>query len=305
MENKLIVFNNLRVGNFIGTKIKHDENLFLSNDGKVKDFIDKYYKYLDSCEEDDILKLFELTGIIIGHEYIDKNTFKRIYFTSNGPYSYDYEEMENKPKAYNNHLVMETYVDNLEVFKTCITVQKDIIYKFKNKVVQNTDIDRFNIYIKNLRERIEYLKEKKYLFPNSEKIKDILLDSLNNVISLMNNGDLYINNLLYTTGVKYIFDFNDTDIKLIFENNLIEEYSNHYNGLFSDKCDKVLYDDNFLAILKENKLELYVIVEISCLKMVHLHFTDVDNIEYEMDNKNLVIIKGNEKIKLALFSIMV
>ena len=141
--------------------------------------------------------------------------------------------------------------------------------------------------------------------PNKGIIKDILLDSLNNVISLMNNGDLYVNNLLYTKGVKYIFDFNDTDIKFIFEDNLVEEYSNHYNGLFSNKCNKVLYDDNFLATLKNNELKLYVIVEISCLRMVYLCFTDVDNIEYDVENRDLVIMKENEKIRLALSSIMI
>ena len=179
------------------------------------------------------------------------------------------------------------------------------MYNCTNKRSENTDINRFNIYIKNVQKRIEYLKEKKYLFPNSEKIKDILLDSLNNVISLMNNGDLYINDLLYTEGVKYIFDFNDTDIKFIFENNLVEEYSNHYNGLLSNKCDKVLYDDNFLAILKENELKIYVITEVSYLQMIYLHFKEVDNIEYSSDSMELIIVKKNEEVKLALNSIMV
>ena len=147
----------------------------------------------------------------------------------------------------------------MSLIRQCVDVVIKIISLIlKNKKEHNTDINRFNIYIKNTQERIEYLKEEGYLLPNKGIIKDILLDSLNNVISLMNNVDLYVNNLLYTKGVKYIFDFNDTDIKFIFEDNLVEEYSNHYNGLFSNKCNKVLYDDNFLATLKDNELKLYV-----------------------------------------------
>ena len=48
-----------------------------------------------------------------------------------------------------------------------------------------------------------------------------------------------------------------------------------------------------------------LIVEISCLRMVHLCFTDVDNIEYDVENRDLVIMKENEKIRLALSSIMI
>ena len=69
---------------------------------------------------------------------------------------------------------------------------------FKKKEVADVDGHKWNLALLDTKERIKYLKENNYIFPNNKKIKDILLDPLNNVLSLTDNGDLYINDYLYT-----------------------------------------------------------------------------------------------------------
>lgn len=309
MKRKIIVENNLRVGRFIDTEIKHDEDLILSKDKKVKEFLNKYSKYLNSCEEEDMLEFFKLTGLLIGHMYVERGTYIKIYFSLNGPYSYDYEKMNNKPNAYNNHLIIETYVDRIDVWKSCITADKKSIYQLKEKEEIDVDKYKWELSMLNTKERIEYLRKNNYLLPNKNNIKDILLDPLNNVLSLTNRGHLYINNYLYAKNVKYIFEFNSTDIKFVYNDNVIEEYSNHYNGLISDKYDKALYNENFMAILKDGELIIYLILELNNNHSMYLRFLNVDDIEYKKEKANLIsqflIIKKNcDEIKLPLSSIM-
>lgn len=304
MKDKIVVSNNIRVGNVIGTKLEHDEDLLISKDLKVKEFINKYSKYLNSCEEEDMLELFKLTGLLLGHEYIEKDTFKRIYFSLNGPYSYDYEKMKNKINAYNNHLIIETYVDSLEVCECGIIANKDNIYQFKNKEEIDVDAHKWNLSMLNTKERIDYLKENNYLLPNRTDINNILLDPFNNVLSLTNNGCLYINDCLYSKGVDLIFELNSMDIKFVYQNRIVEEYSNHYNGLISKQYDKVLYDENFLATLENGLLCIYVYLELEYNKSLYMRFDNITDIKYNKDSNELIIIKNKEEILFSLFSIM-
>lgn len=309
MKDKIIVQNNIRVGNFINTQVEHNEDLLSNNSPKIKDFLNNYSKYLYSCEEDDMLVFFKLTGLLIGHEIIEKGTFKRIYFSLKGPYSYDYIEVDLKPNAYNNHLIIETYVDNLEVYKNNIIANNNIIYRFKMKNEIENSKHKYMINNMNIKEQINYLKENNYFLPNTNDIKKILIDPFDNIISLTNNGCLYINEYLYSEGVDYIFELNATDIKFIYKNRFIEEYSNHYNGLISKKYDKILYDENFLAILKDGELILYLMLELDCNQSMHLRFKGVDDIECtkkgnSLWDRYLIIKKGHNEIKLLLGSIM-
>lgn len=309
MINKIIVQNNLRVGKFIGLKLEYDEDLLLNNDIKVKNFINKYSTYLNSCEEEDMLAFFKLTGLLICHEYVEKDSFKRIYFSLNGPYSYDYEELKNKPNAYNNHLIIETHVNNLKIWKSSITANKDTIYQLKNKAEIDVNKHKWNLSTMNIKERIDYLKKNSYLLPNKKDIKDILVDPFNNILSLTDSGYLYINDYLYANDVNYMFELNSTDIKFIYKNNVIEDYSNHFNGLISKQYDKVLYDDNFIAMLENGELIIFLILELNYDKSMYFRFIDVDDIAYKKNddtlmNQFLIIKKNCEEIKLPLKSIM-
>lgn len=304
MKDKIVVYNNLRVGNVIGAKLEHDEDLLISKDLKVKEFINKYLKYFNSCEEDDMLEFFKLTGLLIGHEYIEKGTFKRIYFSLNGVYSWDFDKLENKANSYNHHLIIETYVDNLEVWKSSITANKKDIYHFKTKEVIDVDEHKWNLSMLNTKERIEYFKDNNYLLPDCKDIKDILLDSFNNVLSLTKNGCLYLNDYLYSKGVEYIFELNSTDIKLIYKNMIVEDYSSHCNSLMCNKYDKVLYDDSFLATLENHMLCIYLYLDLEYNKSIYFRFDDVDDISYLKESQSLVIIKNEEKISFSLPSVM-
>lgn len=304
MKDKIVVYNNIRVGNVIGTKLEHDEDLFVSKDLKVKEFINKYLKYLNSCEEDDMLEFFKLTGLLIGHEYVEKGTFKRIHFSLNGVYSWNFDKLEDKVNAYNQHLIIETYVDNLEVCKSSITANKKDIYYFKTKEVIDIDGHKWNLSMLNTKERIEYLKGNNYLLPDCNDIKDILLDPFNNVLSLTKNGNLYLNDYLYSNGVEYIFELNSTDIKLIYKNMIVEDYSSHCNGLICKKYNKVLYDVSFLATLENYMLCIYLYLDLEYNRSVYFRFDGVDDICYLKESQSLIIIKNEEKINLCLPSIM-
>lgn len=306
MKNKIIVRNNLRLGDFIKTDLKYDEDLLLSNDDKVKEFLNKYSKFLNSCEEKDIEEFFKLTGLYMTHEYIETNEYKNIYFTLNGPYTSCYEYKNSKIKAYNHHLIVVTYVDSLEVFKLSITANKETIYTFKDKEEINVDEHKWNLSTFNdLSRKINYLKEHNYTLPNQSDINSILLDPFNNVLTLTNKGDLYINEYLYSKNVIYMFELNDTDIKLIYNDMIVEEYSSSCDGLLCKKYDKILFDENYMATLCDNVLLIYLILELGYNKSIYLRFMEVDDIECNKDGDYSLIIKKNkEKIRFPLYSAM-
>jgi hypothetical protein len=317
MKDKIIVKNNLRVSNFIGTNIEHDEDLSTSVNVKVIDFLNKYSKYLNSCEEKDLWDFFEITGLFIGHIYIENNSYKRIYFSSNGTCSFDYD-IDNI-KAFNNHIIIETYVDNLEIWKTSITADKKEIYKFKTKKIVDIDNHKWNLAMLNTEERVAYLKENNYLFPNNKRIKDILLDPFNNVLSLTIECNLYINNILYSKNVDYIFELNSKKIIFIYKDNIVEEYVDSSESLIVEKCDKVLYNENFLATIKdkvvygkngikikekEKMLSLYIYLDFEYNRSIYMRFDGVTDMKYDKNKKKLILIRNSEEISFPLHTLM-
>jgi hypothetical protein len=318
MIDKIIIKNNLRVSKFIGTNLEHDEDLLLSKDTKVIEFLNKYFKYLNSCEEKDLWDFFKLTGLFIGHVYIEKKDYKRIYFSCNGPYSYDYDI--NNIKAFNNHIIIETYTDNLEILKTSIMADKKEIYKLKDKKVVDVDNHKWKLAMLNTKERVAYLKENNYLFPSDKEIKDILLDPFNNVLSLTTLGDLYINNILYSKKVDFIFELNSKNLMFIYKDNVVEEYVNEMESLITKKYDKVLYNENFLATLgdkvvynekkiavkeKEKALSLYTYLDLEYNRSIYMRFCGVTDIKYDKNKNELTLIRNNEEISFPLFSVMI
>lgn len=304
MIDKIIVNNNVRVGKFIGTTIKHQEDILLNNNIKIKEFIKKYYNYLNSCKEKDIIQFFKLTGLILKHEYIEKDSYKRISFSSNGVYSWDFDKLENKPYSYNYHFIIETYVDTLEVCEDKIIANGEEIYSFEDIQKRDVNSSKWDLSTLNIDERIEYLKKKNYILPNANNVKDILLDPFDNVLTLEKNGNMYVNDYLYCTGVEYIFELNSTDLKIIYKNMEIEDYSSHLNGITYEKYKKVLYNDNFLATIKNELLTIYLCLSLGYNKSVYLNFDQVTDIRYIDDSNVLVIIKDKKEILLPLDSVM-
>jgi hypothetical protein len=299
MQDKIIVRNNLRVSDFIGTNLERDEDLLLSSDSKVIDFLNKYSKYLNSCEEKDLWDFFKLTGLFIGHVYIETKEFNRIYFSCNGPYSKFYD-IDNV-KAFNNHIIIETYVDNLEVWKTSITADKKEIYKFKVKEKIDVDNHKWKLAMLNTKERVAYLKENNYLFPNDKEIKNILLDPLNNVLSLTIDGELYINNILYSMKVDFIFELNSKDLMFIYTNNVVEQYVDDFECLITKKYDKVVYNENVLATLEDKTLCIYYYLVEEYNRSIYMRLDEVDDIKLE-ENELIIIKKG--EIRFSLSSII-
>lgn len=305
MISKIIVKNNIRVGKFIGRLVNYDEDLLLNTSIEVKNFIRKNFDYLNSCQEKDMLKFFKLTGLLLGHQYIEKGSLNRIYFSLKGAYSRDYNQLKNKPDAYNHHLIIETYVDSLEVCNNKIIADGKEIYQVKNIKEVDVNVDKWNLSMLDTKERIKYLKEKDYLLPDIKDIKNILLDPLGNVLSLARNGNMYINDYLYCNEVNYIFELNSKDIKIIYKNHIVEDYSSNCSGLICNWYNKVLYNEDFLSTLKDGILCIYLYLKLGYNKSIYLIFDQVTDIKYIKKTNVLVISKDNKDIFFPLDSVMI
>lgn len=304
MINKIIVDNNIRVGRFIGIEIKHQEDILLNNNIKVKEFIKKYYNYLNSFKEKDMTQFFKLTGLILEHEYIEKNSYNRISFSSNGVYSWNFDKLENKPYSCNHHIIIETYVDTLEVYDDKIIANGEEIYTFEDIQKRDVNSSKWDLSMLSTDERIKYLKKKDYILPNVNNIKYILLDPFDNVLTLEKSGNMYINDYLYCTGVEYIFELNSMDLKIIYKNMKVEDYSSHFASITYEKYKKVLYSEKFLATLKDELLTIYLCLSLGYNKSIYLVFDQVTDIRYIDESNTLVIIKDEKEIQLPLDSVM-
>ena len=76
------------------------------------------------------------------------------------------------------------------------------------------------------------------------------------------------------------------------------------NGITYEKYKKVLYNDNFLATLKNGLLTIYLCLSLGYNKSVYLNFDQVTDIRYIDDSNVLVIIKDKKEILLPLDSVM-
>jgi hypothetical protein len=105
----------------------------------------------------------------------------------------------------------------------------------------------------------------------------------------------------------------------IYKDNVVEEYVDDSESLIIEKCDKVLYDENFLAIIKdkvvynengmaikenEKTLCLYAYLDLGYNRSIYLRIDAVTDIKYNKKLNELIIYKNKEKIKLPLHAIM-
>jgi hypothetical protein len=153
----------------------------------------------------------------------------------------------------------------------------------------------------NTKERVAYLKENNYLFSNDKKIKNILLDPLNNVLSLTIDGELYINNILYSMKVDFIFELNSKDLMFIYTNNVVEQYVDDFECLITKKYDKVVYNENVLATLEDKTLCIYYYLVEEYNRSIYMRLDEVDDIKLE-ENELIIIKKG--EIRFSLSSII-
>ena len=64
MINKIIVVNQKRVSNNIGTKVKYGEDLLKSNNKKINKFINEYNNLIFSTNIEDIKRFYDKTRLV-------------------------------------------------------------------------------------------------------------------------------------------------------------------------------------------------------------------------------------------------
>lgn len=142
---------------------------------------------------------------------------------------------------------------------------------------------------------------------------------MNNDITLKDNGELYINDKLYSTNVKKVVKLNEKNIFFIYSNNLVERYvPPEMNVYYKVKqYDKVLYGDSYVITFKENRVEMYFFIIIANgsanLKeddTYSIWFDDVDDVEIEKVEvepneyiEEVVLYKNGGKIRMPILGI--
>ena len=195
-------------------------------------------------------------------------------------------------------------MDTLEVYDDKIIANGEEIYTFEDIQKRDVNSSKWDLSMLSTDERIKYLKKKDYILPNVNNIKYILLDPFDNVLTLEKSGNMYIHDYLYCTGVEYIFELNSMDLKIIYKNMEVEDYSSHFASITYEKYKKVLYSEKFLATLKDELLTIYLCLSLGYNKSIYLVFDRVTDIRYIDESNTLVIIKDEKKIQLPLDSVM-
>lgn len=142
---------------------------------------------------------------------------------------------------------------------------------------------------------------------------------MNNDITLKDNGELYINDKLYSTNVKKVVKLNEKNIFFIYSNNLVERYvPPEMNVYYKVKqYDKVLYGDSYVITFKESRVEMYFFIIIANgsanLKeddTYSIWFDDVDDVEIEKVEvepneyiEEVVLYKNKGKIRMPILGI--
>lgn len=142
---------------------------------------------------------------------------------------------------------------------------------------------------------------------------------MNNDITLKDNGELYINDKIYSTNVKKVVKLNEKNIFFIYSNNLVERYVPPEMNVYykAKQYDKVLYGDSYVITFKENRVEMYFFIIIANgsanLKeddTYSIWFDDVDDVEIEKVEvepneyiEEVVLYKNKGKIRMPILGI--
>jgi len=315
MPQHIYVSNPWKVGNVFGTTVKQDEDILLCKDKKVQEFIQKYRKYLSSCKLEDMQEFFHLTGLFLTFVYRNRDkdsSVQEVIVNCNGAYVPKQAEMTEY--VFNQHLAVYIEVKDIQIMDHKIVVDgKEIAINL-------------NYYTKNLEEKIEfekkkytkeslpskgYLNQKHYQVPD-QKITYMTLDLFHQVISLTEDGEVYINQKLYAQNVKHIIEWNQKDIYFIHKDNVIEQYSaSQISNIQAQKYDKVFYGDYYLVTLKDTFVRLYFSPFLATCDLLEgetfeILFDEVEDIamEYSEETDQLVLIKNGAKIKMPILGIL-
>lgn len=311
--DKLLVHNSRRFSEYVGIRVESGEDILINS--KCEDFIEKYKKYFLKPDKDLMEKFFLETGLILGFIYdcgigsiskIKCVSFNSLCCSLRNPFSKD---------IYDNHLTVVNKVKNIFVKDDKLYVDGIDLYdlrndddvwfsEYKNKIVRNHLNSK---YIQNpfdgLQSQVEIIKKEydsNYDYDEND-IKQITISSLGKLFVLKKDGTLLRNNQVYDKDVLAMWNKDSFTTMIIFKDNRIEFIESRYEP-YDRKYDKVIYDDLFIATLKNKNLAVTRIGE-EPDSSINVGLCDIDDFLYDSDKEILKIFKNNEYIELDIESI--
>lgn len=294
MDN-LIVCNQRRVSDFLGFKV-NDEDIL--NIPKCKDFITKYQSFFKNVSISNFRNFYKETGLKLTIIYTQKTSNKMISFNALGS-SID---KIFKKDIYNHDILAINKVDSIEIKNECIIIDGKKMYGLNS----NIDMSIHEKQYKKIRYELCFAKsideKKKIIKENYEQnvflkkgIKQIYLGSFGNLYVLYEDGTLYQDNEIYAKNVSTIWETNSYVSFLIFEDYSLEYLSNSNECYHNVKYDKIIYNDNYIGLLKDKELEVISILEESDSNY-HAFFSNVDDISLGSNEMEIALETNGNKI---------
>jgi len=169
------------------------------------------------------------------------------------------------------------YGIDLNEFNSCTSVNEE--YKV---------IKKYTSYLNNISE---------------EEVKDIKVSAYGEIVTLLNDGTLYINDENKLENIKTIHYINSHTICAISKDNVITvltkkgicniDYLNNNNYQYK----KILVTEFGIAALTHEGVVIYF-GDISSSIIDHTRFIDIDDIDYEEDSGGITVIKKGKKYSL-------
>lgn len=296
MNSEIIFVNGKRISKFLGIKVNDDTKLeSIQDQEKTKEFIRNYGKYLYSNKIEDIKEFYNLTGLMLTHIYEVSETTNHI-FSMNYIHRTELNSNAFDKPVYTTHILVITKGsdNNDNSYYSQIFWKNQSDKQLGNKIRYN-----LSCICKNIRSKINCIEEKydKDAFKqfNKKEIKQVELTVLNNMCVLLKNGDLWIDNKLYSTNVDTIWHQDSYNSYIIYKDNKVEKLVSEFAYTNIKKYKKVVYNNTMLATLHNKVLNLIIIVDLPDV-CVLTSILGIDDIEINKDM--LYGIIGDFKFKI-------
>lgn len=285
--DSLIVCNKRRVSDFLGFNIG-DEDII--NTKKCKDFINKYQKFFEDVSISSFKEFYRKTGLKLSIIYI-KDLCNQVSFNELGS---SIDTIFNNT-VYNHDLLVIHKANLIEIDNEIIKINGKVKYAINSNIDAVINENKYKEIryelsnaksINDKKKIIKDMYEKKYSF--SDGVKQIYLSSFGNLFVLYDNGILYQENEIYARNVLTIWEANSYVCFLIFKDYSLEYLSNSYECYHNEKCDNIIYNDNYIAFKRDKELEIISLLEENDSNF-HAYFSNVDDISY-----------GNNEMEIAL-----
>lgn len=324
----IYVCNARKVSGFLGINVDAGKKRvdILKRDECI-DFIIKYNHYFEDVSINNFKTFTKETKLNLTNLYtLNSAIIKNPTYIRNTPKRYIDISMTNKSnnyiaaisfnelgstldrafnyELYNHDLLVMNETEELRLKDNHVIADNYCIYILNNEEVSRSNDNenlcaeiRYELSVsKSINEKIEIIKEKyssKYIF--KENVKQIYLSSFDELFVLYDNGNLYKNNELYADNVTTIYEINSYVSYLIFKNNDVEYITNHHEIYDSIHYDKIIFNEYYIAFLKNKDLEVINICEDPDTNY-HTFFYNVDDIEFGNEIIDIKLIKGKEEI---------